>query len=100
MQGSLYFLDVPVKLYFDLDFYIELKNSKRKSDVLKCVIKVAIGQLNEQFGFKLSTNDVLILDSSSKLKFSYHLIFPSGTSSKLDQMSWITSNLIPFPKYE
>ena len=76
------FLDVPVKLFLDLEFYTSLNEEKNKLEVLTSVIELVILQLDIKYCKKISMEDVLILDSSTKGKFSFHLIFPSGTDSK------------------
>ncbi|XP_036372441.1 DNA-directed primase/polymerase protein [Megalops cyprinoides] len=63
------------KLYFDLEFH---KPSNRSLDGRKMVvllIQYVCCKLEEVYGVKCSSKDVLNLDSSTEDKFSRHLIF-------------------------
>lgn len=67
----------PVKLYFDLEYYmIEQnvdKNGKLLTDKFISIVNLCIKNM---LGVENSINDVLILDSCSFKKYSVHLIFP------------------------
>ena len=72
-----FFLDLPVRLYFDLEYYLEFNEDKNGSIVLNKLIDDVIVELKVKYDVSCSSADVLVLDSCSKKKFSYHLIFPS-----------------------
>ena len=66
---------MPVKLFFDIEFYLALNNGKSKT-MLKYLLNLIVCHLRSRYNVKCSIDDILILDSCTSLKFSYHLILP------------------------
>lgn len=65
------------KLYFDLEFDMELNPDKCGSSLVKTFIDIIIYFLHTCFGVAVTKDQVLDLDSSTRKKFSRHLIFQS-----------------------
>ncbi|XP_053559849.1 DNA-directed primase/polymerase protein [Bombina bombina] len=63
------------KLYFDLEFNISANPGADGQKMVALVIEYFSNKLEECYGLKCSTDCVLNLDSSTKEKFSRHLIF-------------------------
>ena len=67
----------PCKLFFDLEFDISLNKSTDRVELTRTLISLVIENLKIEFGRRISLNDVCILDSTSEIKFSKHIIFIS-----------------------
>ena len=65
----------PLKLYFDLEFSILQNTNKDGKLMIDSLINTLNNVVKEQFDINNSISDVLILDSSTDIKFSSHLIF-------------------------
>nr|XP_034967959.1 DNA-directed primase/polymerase protein [Zootoca vivipara] len=63
------------KLYFDLEFYIPANQEADGKQMVADLIEFICKKIDEHYGIKCSVEDVLNLDSSTKEKFSCHLIF-------------------------
>uniref|UniRef100_A0A670ITU4 DNA-directed primase/polymerase protein n=1 Tax=Podarcis muralis TaxID=64176 RepID=A0A670ITU4_PODMU len=63
------------KLYFDLEFYIPANQEADGKQMVADLIEFICKKIDEHYGIKCSLEDVLNLDSSTKEKFSCHLIF-------------------------
>lgn len=63
------------KLYFDLEFYIPTNPRADGKQMVANLIEFVCEKLEEHYGVKCSTENVLNLDSSTEKKFSCHLIF-------------------------
>ena len=61
-----FFLDLPVRLYFDLEYYLEFNEDKNGSIVLNKLIDDVIVELKVKYDVSCSSADVLVLDSCSK----------------------------------
>ena len=66
---------MPVKLFFDIEFYLALNKGKSQT-MLKYLLNLIVRHLGSRYDVKCSIDDILILDSCTSLKFSYHLILP------------------------
>lgn len=63
------------KLYFDLEFHKPSNKGADGKTMVSSLIKFVCDKLMEVYGIECSANRVLNLDSSTKDKFSRHLIF-------------------------
>ncbi|XP_060634625.2 DNA-directed primase/polymerase protein isoform X3 [Anolis sagrei] len=63
------------KLYFDLEFYKPANKGADGKQMVAGLIEFVCEKLDEHYGVKCSTGDILNLDSSTEEKFSCHLIF-------------------------
>ena len=63
------------KLYFDLEYLLDSNNSKDGNLLTDITIEVVKRSLLLDFGVETNLEDVIILDSTTKKKFSRHLIF-------------------------
>ena len=66
-----------VKLFLDLEFYKDLNKEKDGSIMRYILLSLIDKKLKEDFDIENSSTHVIILDSSSKEKFSNHLIYPN-----------------------
>ena len=63
------------KLYYDLEYQVrenEFKDGRKMLDVL---IEETVTMLNEMFGHHVLKDDILVLDATTPLKYSLHVIF-------------------------
>uniref|UniRef100_A0A914CM56 DNA-directed primase/polymerase protein n=1 Tax=Acrobeloides nanus TaxID=290746 RepID=A0A914CM56_9BILA len=87
--------DLPVRLYFDLEYPIEFNRDVNPQEILKEFFALVCELIREAFQFEVNPEkNFLILDSTSATKFSAHVIvhmpkrgtgeqlFPSNTSLK------------------
>ena len=65
----------PCKLYFDLDYNLHLNKNKDGSRMTDALIDLVSRSLFQEYGVKVNLADLVILDSTTKEKFSKHLIF-------------------------
>ena len=63
------------KLYFDLEYLLDSNNDKDGNLLTDITIEVVKRSLLLDFGVETNLEDVIILDSTTKKKFSRHLIF-------------------------
>ncbi|KAK7912902.1 hypothetical protein WMY93_013113 [Mugilogobius chulae] len=63
------------KLYFDLEFYKPSNFTADGKSMVSLLIQFVCGKLKEMYGIDCTEHNVLNLDSSTKEKFSRHLIF-------------------------
>ena len=64
----------PLKLYFDLEFSILQNMNKDGKLMIDSLINTVNNVVKEQFDINNSISDVLILDSSTDIKFSSHFV--------------------------
>ncbi|OQV16032.1 putative DNA-directed primase/polymerase protein [Hypsibius exemplaris] len=65
------------KLYFDLEFPIELNPDKDGPAMVNILVAEVKKALRREFAIEVSSSDVIKLDSTTALKFSQHVIFPN-----------------------
>ena len=71
----IFFLDTPVKLYLDVDFD-KIRNSHvRCKFSINHIMDIFLSSCNSVFNLHCTLDDVVVLNSSSRAKLSYHLIF-------------------------
>lgn len=65
----------PCCLYLDLEYEIELNPDKNGVEMTKTVIEIICGYLSKYWDIKCDEKNIINLDSTTKKKFSRHLIF-------------------------
>ena len=68
-------LDLPTKLYFDIEFDVKNNHEKNSKSVINKIIDIFLDSSKKQFGIDCCSDDVIVLDSSNHVKVSFHLIF-------------------------
>ena len=68
-------LDLPVKLYFDIEYEHSANKEMNAQVLVKDLIDIFIVYCNRTYGILCLSKDVIILVSSTDVKVSYHLIF-------------------------
>ena len=58
--------DQPCRLYFDLEFNVELNVHANGDEMVKVLKRYLVKELQEQFQIEVSENNILELDSSSR----------------------------------
>lgn len=81
-EGHRHFYEViregqPSKLYLDVDVQLERNQQANCMDGLKSLIKLINNGLKSKFNININVEEIIQLDSSSKTKFSRHLVYPS-----------------------
>ena len=65
----------PCKLYLDLEYILEINENKEGTTMTEVLIEVVKRSVFQDFGITTNLEDVIILDSTNKKKFSRHIIF-------------------------
>ena len=68
-------LDLPTKLYFDIEFDVKNNHEKNSKSVINKIIDIFLDSSKKKFGIDCCSDDVIVLDSSNHVKVSFHLIF-------------------------
>lgn len=63
------------KLYLDIEYDYAFNRNRNDETLLQNLLKIINYNLFQYFSIEVSCNDILDLDSSSKLKFSHHIIY-------------------------
>ena len=84
----------PCKLYFDLEYMLYLNKNKDGSKMTDALVDLVSRSLFQEFGIVVNLAEVIILDSTTKEKFSKHLIFRS-----IFERYHLVLKLQGFPKY-
>lgn len=63
------------KLYYDLEYPVEENELKDGRKMLDILIEETIMMLDEMFGHRVLKDDILILEATTPLKYSLHVIF-------------------------
>ena len=87
-------LDVPCKLYFDIDVDTRKNPGKSYPEMVDHLINLINTEARIAFNINSTKTDVIILDASYPIKFSNHLIFNKiifreGVSPNFVQSIWI-----------
>ena len=75
-----------VKLFYDLEFSIELNGAKNHQEMTKKFIQLIIQYLKNVHGAKEPGRNVVVLNSSDAVKYSIHLVFPSIILEDISQI--------------
>lgn len=85
------------KLYFDIEYDMVVNKEKNGPELVEKLIKIVANLLSKKYDLLCSIEDVLILDSTTKEKFSFHLIFPkvifSNNRCCKDFITYLVGNL-------
>ena len=81
-----------VKLFYDLEFSIELNGAKNHQEMTKKFIQLIIQYLENVHGVTEPGRNVVVLNSSDSVKYSIHLVFPSIIFEDIRQIK--TFNLL------
>ena len=81
-----------VKLFYDLEFSIELNGAKNHQEMTKKFIQLIIQYLESLHGVREPGRNVVVLNSSDSVKYSIHLVFPSIIFEDIRQIK--TFNLL------
>ena len=81
-----------VKLFYDLEFSIELNGAKNHQEMTKKFIQLIIQYLENVHGVTEPGRNVVVLNSSDFVKYSIHLVFPSIIFEDIRQIK--TFNLL------
>ena len=84
--------DKKVKLFYDLEFSIELNGAKNHQEMTKKFIQLIIQYLENVHGVTEPGRNVVVLNSSDFVKYSIHLVFPSIIFEDIRQIK--TFNLL------
>ena len=80
-QGS------PCKMYYDLEFPLELNEAQAKAGVgdqlVDMTIDLTCAEVLDRFGISIDKDHIVELDSTTDRKFSRHLIIPLGKDKAL-----------------
>ena len=66
-----------VKLFYDLEFSIQLNGAKNHQEMTKKFMQLIIQYLESVHGATEPGRNVVVLNSSDAVKYSFHLVFPS-----------------------
>ena len=77
--------DYPSKLYFDLEFSVKHNPKKDGSEMCKMLLKLTSELLKDHLNHVAITKDILVLEASTAVKFSLHVIY-TKTIFKNNQM--------------
>ena len=65
----------PSKLYYDLEFYSKFNTQKCGPELVRFIIEETIETLYTLYKHKANLEDVLVLEATTNLKFSAHVVF-------------------------
>ena len=68
----------PSKLYYDLEFYTQFNTQKCGPELVRIIIEETIENLYTVFKHKADLEDVIVLEATTNLKFSAHVIFKNS----------------------
>ena len=81
-----------VKLFYDLEFSIQLNEAKNHQEMTKKFMQLIIQYLESVHGATEPGRNVVVLNSSDAVKYSFHLVFPSIIFEDIRQIK--TFNLL------
>jgi hypothetical protein len=86
----------PCRLYFDLEYPISFNPNTKGNELTKKFIHLVLWKLYEQYQLLLSWENVLVLDSTTKDKFSKHVIIHlKETSDSVEYLFMNNTKIIP-----
>ena len=68
----------PSKLYYDLEFYTQFNTQKCGPELVRIIIEETIETLYTLYKQKANLEDVIVLEATTNLKFSAHVIFKNS----------------------
>ena len=68
----------PSKLYYDLEFYSKFNTQKCGPELVRFIIEETIETLYTLYKHKANLEDVIVLEATTNLKFSAHVIFKNS----------------------
>ena len=68
----------PSKLYYDLEFYSKFNTQKCGPELVRFIIEETIETLYKLYKHEANLEDVIVLEATTNLKFSAHVIFKNS----------------------